>query len=127
MAVHDCDPSTYVLEFLLLSWKYHDPQQLEEESQSTEENQGRNSNGSGTWRQGAGTEVMEGSCLLACSYGLLSLLSHRTQDSDIVLPTMGGALPYQSQLKTISDRFTYSNFSVEVPSSQMALACVKLT
>jgi hypothetical protein len=64
-------------------------------------------------------------------YGFLSLLSWRIQDhqSKMAPPTMGWALPHQALIKKMPYMLSclqpdlMEAFSIEVPSSQMTLAC----
>jgi hypothetical protein len=59
---------------------------------------------------GADAGAIEECCLLACSHGLLSLLSYRTQDyqplGDTIIMIWG--LPHQSLIKKIPYRLAYS-------------------
>ena len=64
--------------------------------------------------------------------GLLSLLSHRTQDhlAQVWCPPQWAARPYpiNHQLRKCPIDGSYGSiFSLKIPSFQMTLACVKLT
>ena len=80
-------------------------------------------------------EAMEGCCLLSCSPWFVhgAMLSYRTRTAtpDMTPLTMGWALN-QTLILKMPHRFAYNKsyrgiFSIGVPSSQMTLACVKLT
>ena len=68
---------------------------------------------------------MEGCCLLACSHGLLSLLSYRTQ---VGLPRSGASHSGLVSPTSISHQGQADggDSSVSIPSSQVTLVRVKL-
>lgn len=77
---------------------------------------------------GADAEAMKVCSLLACSHGLLSLLSYRTWDHQprgMPPPTVDWALPHQSLIKKKhSIAGSYEGiFSVEAPSSDGSSLC----
>ena len=81
---------------------------------------------------GADAETMKECCLLACSSWLAQpvlFCFYRTQDHQ---PRGGTALLYQSIIEKVltglPTALSYRGiFSIKVPSSQMIIACVKLT
>ena len=88
----------------------------------------------GTWKQELMQRPWREAAYWLAFHGLLSLLSNRTQGHQLRGSTTrkAQALPQQTLIKKMTYRFAYSLilggiFLVEVPSSQMTLACVKLT
>lgn len=80
-------------------------------------------------------EATEGYCLLACSPQLIqpTFLQHPWPTSPVVAPlTVSCTLPHQLSIKTktknrLAERPIWREFSLEGPSFQMTLACIKLT
>jgi hypothetical protein len=79
-------------------------------------NQGRNLE--------AGTEA-EPYCLLACSTWFIT--APRTTSPEVASSVVSWVLPHQLAIKCTMGQSGGGIFSVEVPSSQMTVACVKLS
>jgi hypothetical protein len=73
------------------------------------ENQGRNSNRAGTWRQELMQRPQRGAAYWLAPHCLLSLLIEpKTTSPGMALPIMGCALPHQLLIKKMLNRLAYS-------------------
>ena len=70
---------------------------------------------------GADAEVIEGCCLLACSHGLLSLLSYRTQDHQPIDGTTHNSLGPPSSITNLKDTLQLDSMNAFSPTRLLSL------